>query len=332
MLRFGMCGCGAFIQKAVLPMLARIDSLQVAAAYDTNQVQLERACADFRITRACANFEELLAAEDVDVIYVASPNVFHKEQVIAAAASGKHIFCQKPMGMNAAECVEMVAACRKANVRLGMGFCYRFQGAQQLAKTLMANGTIGDVSHIHYSFNLGGFTRETVGWRCERSLSGGGPLMDIAPHLIDLACYFLEDRVESVMAYVEEGQSEEDVERDAVVMMRCVKGATVSFDVSFVRWNQHQYTITGTHGEIRACGTMAWQSGGQMGLYRNGIWEALTFSLDEHIETELRLYGEAIESGRPLPVAGEAGLHVQQVIDAIYESSRTGQRCRVSSS
>lgn len=329
MLRFGMSGCGAFIQKAVLPMLARVDLLQVVAAYDTNQALLEKVCADFYIARACASFEELLAAEAVDVIYVASPNVFHKAQVIAAAGSGKHIFCQKPMAMNAVECEDMLAACRKAGVRLGMGFCYRFQGAQQLAKALIASGAIGDVSHIHFSFNLGGFTRQTVGWRCERRLSGGGPLMDIAPHLIDLAAYLLEDRVESVMAYVEEGQADEDVETDAVVMLRCAKGATVSLDTSFVRRNQHQYAITGTQGEIRARGTMAWQSGGQLELYRHGQWEQMTFALDEHIETELRLFGEAIEVGSPLPVPGEAGLHVQRVIDAIYQSGRTGQRCRV---
>jgi predicted dehydrogenase len=330
MIRFGMCGCGRFIREAVLPMMSRVENLQVLAAYDSSRAALESTCQAFQIEHRCNSFEELLAIPEIDVIYVASPNVFHKEQVIQAARAGKHIFCQKPMGMDAAECCAMLSACQENQVNIGIGFCYRFQGAQQLAKEMIHRGEIGDVSNIHFSFNLGGFTRESVGWRCEKKLSGGGPLMDIAPHIIDLACFWLDDQVQSVMAYVRDGETEDDVETDANVLLQFSKGVVASFDTSFLRRNEHHYSITGTLGEIRAAGTMPWFTDGKMALFRDGKTEEVPFSRVEHIEKEMRLFCEAIEQGTDLPVPGEAGLHVQEVIDAIYTSGRTGSCVAVS--
>jgi predicted dehydrogenase len=329
MIRIGICGCGVFIQRAVLPMMARVGSIEVLAAFDSDQSLLSKVCHNFQIDHTCGSFEELLNIDGLDVIYIASPNKFHKSQTIAAANAGKHVFCQKPMGLNTAECREMLTICHDKNVKLGIGFCYRFQGAQQLAKELIAQGKIGEVSHINFSFNLGGFTRESVGWRCDRKMSGGGPLMDIAPHIIDLSSYLLDDEVESVMAYVRPGETEDDVETDAVVLMHFSKDIIVSFDTSFVRRNEHYYTITGTMGEIRSAGTMAWQTGGRMTLHRNREIEDLSFSNEEHIEKEMRLFCEALESNKKVPVPGEAGLHAQAVIDAIYQSGRTGKRCLV---
>ena len=103
----------------------------------------------------------------------------------------------------------------------------------------------------------------------------------------------------------------------------------MSYDTSFVRRNEHNYTITGSLGEIHAAGTMSWYTGGRIALLRNGKTEDLEFSREEHIEMEMRLFCNGLKTDKQLPVPGEAGLHAQAVIDAIFESGRTGKRCLV---
>lgn len=130
MLRFGMCGCGGFIEKGVLPAMADADNAQAVAIFDVNADRLKHLGEQFSIEKRFEKYEDLLACNEVDVVYIASPNAFHKDQVIAAAQAGRHIFCQKPMGLNADECREMLAAVEATGVKMGMGFCFRYAGAQ----------------------------------------------------------------------------------------------------------------------------------------------------------------------------------------------------------
>ncbi len=334
MIKFGFCGCGGFIEKAVLPMMARVPGAKAAAAWDANRASLNRVCDAFGIDARCANFEELLS-QDVDVIYIASPNVYHHDQVLAASKAHKHVFCQKPMGLDAAECEEMVEACRDAGVKLGVGFCYRFQGAQEAARRMIHDGTLGEVSHLYLSFNLGGYNPETAGWRCDPKMSGGGPLMDLAPHLVDLARWLLDDEVESVMAYVRPARDENTIELDADAVLEFKGGARAEMNVSFVRGNIHNYTAVGTRGQLRAMGTMCWNNTlpdiGKGRLHLEHFMDSaeVDFTTEEHIEKEIRLFCAALEAGAEPPVSGLDGLAAQRIIDAIYESGRTGRRVSV---
>ena len=334
MINFGMSGCGGFIENAVLPMMQKVGNARPVAAFDVNRPLLEKVCRKFEIRQACSTFEELLEAKGVDAIYIASPNFLHKEQTIKAARAGKHVFCQKPMGLNSSECREMIKVCRQNQVKLGVGFCYRFGGAQEKTKELIRKGVIGDVSLINVSFsffiNLAGYNPKTVNWRCDPKLSGGGPLMDVAPHLIDLASFFLEDRAASVMAYVRPQKTKTEIEVDTLSLLEFSGGTRASIDTSFVRGNTHNYTVIGTKGQIHASGTMCWLAGGGRLMLQAGQKEkAVPFSKTEHIEKEIRLYCRAIEKDEEPPVSGETGLCVQAVIDAIYQSGQTGRRRKV---
>ena len=332
MIRFGMCGCGGFIEKAVLPMMLRAGNARPVAAFDMNAATLDRVCGSFGIGQKCAGFDELINLKDVDAVYIASPNVFHRDQAIRAAKAGKHVFCQKPMGMNAEDCRQMLEACEQNGVKMGLGFCYRFQGAQETVKRMIDDNAVGKVSYIYFSFNLGGYNPETAGWRCDARMSGGGPLMDLAPHVIDLISFLTGDRVRSVMSYVKPDRTPEQIELDADVIMELSGGARASMNVSFVRGNMHNYTVVGTGGQMRAVGTMCWNNripGIEKGkLYLEKGMESIEvpFETEEQLEKEMRLFCEALESGNEPPVPGEYGWYVQKVVDAIYESGMKGIR------
>ena len=209
--------------------------------------------------------------------------------------------------MNAAECREIIDVCHSSGVKLGVGFCYRFQGAQKRVKEMIAAGEIGEVSYIHLSFNLGGYNPETAGWRCNPAMSGGGPLMDIAPHMIDLASFLLDDTVESTMAYVHPLKTDKAIETDVLAMLQFSKGARATIDTSFVRGNPHNYTIIGSKGQLNAYGTMAWQTGGKLVLLGGTSEQEIKFPMTEHIEEELRLYCDSLDRGSDVPVPGRSG-------------------------
>lgn len=335
MIRFAMCGCGGFIERAVLPMMKKAGNAKPVAAFGGNERQVQKVCDLFEIKNICRSYEELLAVPGVDAVYIASPNVFHKPQAIAAAEAGKHVFCQKPLGMNGAECKAMLAACKRNKVRLGVGFCYRFGGAQQKVRQMIKSGAIGEVSYVYLSFHLFGYNPKTAGWRCDPKKSGGGPLMDLAPHLVDLAGFFLDDQAESVMAYVKPPMSSKRTERDVLAIMQFKKGAKASMDISFsTRGTLHNYTVVGSKGELHAIGTMPWLTGnkktGHLIQEKKYVpLQEVGFSTHEHIQQEIRCFCEAVEKGKEVPVPGATGLHAQAVIDAIYESGRTGRRCTV---
>ena len=153
--------------------------------------------------------------------------------------------------------------------------------------------------------------------------------MDLAPHLIHLGCFFLEDKAESVMAYVRPEKTETQVETDVNAIIEFSRGHRVVIDTSFVRGNMHNYTVVGTTGEIHAHGTMSWRTGGTLTLRDYTSEQTVAFSPEEAIAEEFRRFTAALDGDEDLPSSGEAGLHVQAVVDAIYESARTGKRCMV---
>ncbi len=329
MINLGICGCGSFVERGVLPLIKDVKNVRIFGVFDTRAEQSQRISKQFGIPQVFDSFEKLIECNQIDTVYITSPNCFHKDHTIAAANAGKHVLCEKPMALNADQCREMVEACRKNGVKLSVGFCYPFGGAQQKAKQIIDEGRVGEVSYIHISFNLGGYNPETVGWRCDPKISGGGPLMDIGPHLVHLGCFFLDDRVESVMAYVRPQKTDSQVEMDVNVIMEFSRGGRVAVDTSFVRGNMQNYTIVGTKGELQAINTMAWCAGGTLTCRVKGKSEDVPFGPEEAIAEEFRLFSEAVEGDADPPVTGEMGMHVQAVIDAIYESARTAARCKV---
>ena len=331
MIRLGISSAGAFVERGVLPRLQAVESIRVTAISDKLEPNRAQALArTFDIDQALNDFEEIINSDLVDAVYVCAPNCFHREMTIAAAEAGKHVICEKPLGLNAAECRAMVEACHACGVTLAVGFCYPHAGPQRKVKQLIDEDVIGPVSNIHLSFSLVNFTKAVGGWRCDPKVSGGGPLMDLAPHLIHLACFFAQSHAESVMAYVHPDQTESEIETDAVAAMRFANGVTATMETSFARSRTHSYRITGSKGYLDAEGTMGWQVGGKIVLEQDFESTTVQFEQLEGIEQEFREFASAIEHGTPLLCDGRAGLHVQAVIDAVYESGRTGRRCPVS--
>jgi predicted dehydrogenase len=330
-----MCGCGGFIEKGVLPAMADAENAQAVALFDVSDDRLQQVGDQFGIKKRFKKYDDLLVCDEVDVVYIASPNIFHREQVIAAAQAGKHVFCQKPMGMNARECQEMLAAVEAADVKMGLGFCFRYAGAQKKAKELLDAGEIGHPCTFHMSFNFHGYTSETVGWRCDAKLAGGGAMMDLAPHMVDLASFFMGSAVESVMSYIHPEKTKTEIETDALIILQMVNGTSALLDTSFnLRGDGAFYRIVGSSGEIRRSGIDGWRINGEVGVpltvVKSGTEHGkVNYPAHEYIEKELVAFCRAVENGEEPPVSGQYGSKLQAVIDAVFESGKTGRRIEV---
>ncbi|MCX7671273.1 MAG: Gfo/Idh/MocA family oxidoreductase, partial [Anaerolineae bacterium] len=164
---------------------------EVVAIADPDPARLQEIGDKFNVPKRYAAGEEMLAQEKLDIVSIVTPNKFHRELTLAAFAAGCHVLCEKPMAMNAAEAREMLAASRAAGKRLMINFSWRFTEQSFALKAEVDAGLVGDIyfgrTIWHRRRGLPGFG----GWFGQKTLSGGGPLIDLGVHRLDLALWLM---------------------------------------------------------------------------------------------------------------------------------------------
>lgn len=337
-LRVGVIGLG--IGRMHIEGWRQHPQVEVVAIADADPVRLAEVGEQFGISGRHASAEAMLAAEALDVVSVCTPNKFHKALTLAALAAGCHVLCEKPMAMNADEGREMLAAAERAGKRLMINFSYRFSAQSRALKAQVDGGVFGEFyfgrSVWHRRRGMPGFG----GWFGTKALAGGGPLIDLGVHRLDLALWLMGyPKPTWVMGATYDPIAREladkagktfDVEDLATAFIRFENGATLALEASWAA-NIAEAELM----ETRLLGTRA-------GLLQRNLNEGYTF--DAHIFTELNGapfdlhlhqaatpapsamhdYADAILHDRPHPAPGEEGLVVMELLDAIYESARTG--------
>ncbi|MEY4753144.1 MAG: hypothetical protein RJA44_819 [Pseudomonadota bacterium] len=339
-LRVGVVGLG--IGRMHIEGWRQHRQVEVVAIADSDPARLAQVGEQFGIARRHADLAALLAEGAPDVISICTPNKFHKDLTLQALAAGCHVLCEKPMAMNAAEGEEMLAAAARAGKRLMINFSYRFSAQSRALKAQVDAGFFGDFyfgrSVWHRRRGMPGFG----GWFGSKALAGGGPLIDLGVHRLDLALWLMGypkptwvmgatyDPIARKLA-AEAGKSF-DVEDLASAYIRFDNGATLALEAS---WAAH--IGEAELMETRLLGTKA-------GLLQQNLDEGYRFQARLYADLngapfDLQLhaapgstapsamhdYAEAILQDQPHPAPGEEGLIVMRILDAIYESARSGQ-------
>jgi len=184
-LRFGLIGCGGMGRELAQVLRERVDEAVVSAAFDPYAPNLTAAVEALGATPA-GSVEDLLARDDVDAVIIATPNHLHCEQTVAAAAAGKHVFCEKPMALSVADCDRMIAACERARVRLMVGHSMRLGPLARKLREVVSSGEIGEPLFGMATYLFSGFRpREFGTWHLDRKYVGG-LFYHMAVHHIDL--------------------------------------------------------------------------------------------------------------------------------------------------
>jgi predicted dehydrogenase len=179
-------GCGGVTLQNHLPGIALCRRARVLAVCDSNPVALEKARVETGASVATSDFHEVVRREDIDAVVIATPNAAHPEIALAAIAHGKHVLCEKPLALNAADALRMARAAEEDGVRHMTAFTYRFVPAMRYLAHLARRGDLGEPYHFR-SCRLQDWGTRGLGWRQKRALAGSGELGDMLSHRIDFA-------------------------------------------------------------------------------------------------------------------------------------------------
>ena len=343
-MRIAIVGCGLIGRKRASAL--EPDDVLVACC-DTDEAIAKKFSREFNCT-CFTDYRKLLSDIEFDLAVVAVVNKFTRQIVIDSLKSGKHVLAEKPLGRNAAESAEMLAALRLSqsprlpvspspsprvsespHLLLKTGFNHRFHPGIRKAKELLDAGAIGKPFSIRAAYGHGGRSGMEKEWRASKELCGGGELLDQGVHLIDLSRWFAGD-ISTVFGVVKTKFWQMEVEDNAFVYMESITGVDIQFNVSWTNWkNIFSFEIFGTDGYLKINGL-----GGSYGPESLEIGkrrkeggrpdiEVIEFPADDvSWKEEWREFRNAIAENRQPLGNGYDGLRANQVIEAIYKSSR----------
>jgi predicted dehydrogenase len=316
-LKWGVIGAGDIVRKRVAPALIDLPTCELTAISRGKAELAEAFAREFGAKRWYADWRELLADDEIDAVYIATPVFLHAEQTIAAADAGKHVLCEKPMAMNAAECGWMIEASAANNVRLGVAYYRRFYPVLERVRQILASGEIGtpvfaQMNAFEYVDMPAGSERH---WFLEKAKSGGGPMMDFGCHrlevLTDLFGKVIE--VESMTANI---VFDREVEDTAAALLRFESGSCANVVVTHAaRELQDTLDIFGQLGSIHIS---VLNKGDMRITTANG---ENTESHPPHANIHLPLiedFADAILQNRDPRVSGETGRSIAELEDQIY--------------
>ena len=322
-LRWGIVSTGRAADVLVGPAINEAEDSKIVAVYSRDQEKADAYAAKHGAAHAYSSYDDLLGDPDVDVVYIASPNSLHYEQVVAAAKAGKHIYCDKPLAMNAEEARKAVAAAKDAGVRLGVNFQTRHYAANQEAARLIRDGVIGDVTLMEIASCAG--NNPLKGWRTDPGLAGMGAVNNVAVHPLDLACYLAGSEVTEVVALTNVGRSDE-LETLPLVLLRFESGA-----MAYINGNQAvpnpraDMEVYGSEGRISGRSTTRPGMDGELLVKKNdGEEKSIPFDTKDGFKRAITAFNQAIINDTEPNPSGEDGLRSVELVEAITRSARDG--------
>ncbi|GMU96142.1 Gfo/Idh/MocA family protein [Ignavibacterium album] len=228
-LKWGVVGLGRFVENSFLPAVKSVRKSTVVSLCSRDLNRAKELAQKFGVPNYFNDYNEFLKS-DIDVVYVASANAFHYEQVIKAANAGKHIFCEKPLALNSVQAEEMVEAAKKNDVQFAVNYVHHFHPLVLKAKELLKDQKLGKLVSVQVNFNID-FPPDN-NFRFKKELSGGGALRDIGTHMIDLLRFFGGEIIE-IDGVVDNLIYQSEVDDFASAIVKFEKGGYGYFNVSY---------------------------------------------------------------------------------------------------
>ncbi len=350
--RVGIIGCGGIANGKHMPALATVPNVEMVAFCDLILERAEAAAKKFGSVDAktYTDYHELLAREDIDIVHVCTPNSSHCEISVAAMEAGKHVMCEKPMALNYAQAKLMVDTSKRTGKKLTIGYQMRSQKEFQLARHLVKNGYLGEIYYVRAKcMRRRGIP--TWGVFLDYEKQGGGPMIDIGTHALDAAMYIIGNHeVESVMgvSYQKLGAKaavsnnarlftpeEYQVEDSAMGFVRFKNGCAMTIEATWAI-NMEDSGLTPVivgdkaglsfeNGNIRVNGELDGHLYEQI-IHPNKYTRDLFKGNDmDQKEYEAHQWIYAIDNDCDPLVKPEEAAVVSRIIEAIYESAKTGK-------
>ena len=325
MIRFGIAGFGLHAVRRLMPGFGLAQNCKVVALSRRDSAKAREAAAQYGIPHVFSTTEDLSHCPEVDAVLVTTPNVCHLQDVLTAVAAGKPVLCEKPMGMNADECRQMVEAARRAGVLLGVAQVFRFEESTARFRERVAAGDIGRPIFARSEFCYPGVGHPRS-WLSNRAISGGGPIADVGVHCMDALRHILQDEPRRLTAVGRSDEHSGDVEATAVLTLEFQRGTVATVTVSTRAQYRTPLEIVGDAGALRADDALNVERPVKLELWRDGKLTAEeTVSNRLAYANQVDAFAAAVEGREAFPVIGEEGWQNQILLDAAYRSLTSGK-------
>jgi predicted dehydrogenase len=343
----GIIGSGGIAQGAHLPAYKAVaeEDVQVVAVADVRRETAEQAAKKFEVPHVYEDYRELLKRSDVHAVSVCTPNFMHMQPTIDALEAGKHVLVEKPLAMNAEEGRQMIAAARRTGCKLQAGLNNRFGSGPQALKRFIQAGELGDV---YYARSQALRRRGIPSWGVftQKDKQGGGPLIDIGVHILDLTLWLMGHpkpisasgmvttrfgKRSDILGLLGQWDPEKfTVEDFGVGFIRFENGATLTLETSFAANLEKEIFNCDLYGTEGGC------SLSPLKIYlerHKTLLDATPVSLPNvHThQAEIRSFIEAIRNDTEPVVTGEQALMVTEILDGIYRSAEEGREVPIES-
>lgn len=351
-LKVAVIGCGGIANGKHLPSLSQVEQVELVAFCDIIEERAVKAAAEYGVENAkvYTDFRKLLAETDVEVIHVCTPNDSHAEITIASLESGRHVMCEKPMAKTTEQARQMLDAAKRTGKKLSIAYQNRFRNDSLYLKQLCEEGELGDI-YLGKALALRRRAVPTWGVFLDEEKQGGGPLIDIGTHALDLTLWMMDnyepksvtgsvfhklgDRENAANAFGPWNPEEFKVEDSAFGFITMKNGATIilesSWAINMVEIGEARTMLCGTEGGADMTNGLRINGEKNSRLYDTkidlGAGGVAFYDGKEENEAvrEAKSWIEAIIEDKEPVVKPEQALVVTEILEAIYESAKTGK-------
>ena len=350
-LSVGILGLSHLHPRSYMTLFQAIPGVEVIAASDANAALLESFVKDFHV-RGYAHWRELLDKERLNLAAIFLPHADCPEAAVACAERGTHVMVEKPMAVSTEGVRSIIAAARKAGVILSTPYVWRYHPVAQEMRRLVVGGVTGRIVGCEGRCAAGRLARYidgNAGWMLEKARSGGGPMVNLGVHWIDLYRWVLSDEVVEVIGKTVRVNQRYDIEDNSFAFLTFARGAVLALDISYTVPDSYPFgrdlylALRGTSG------VLSWSPSFE------GVKERMFVCSDsgeysqparQHLDFELppqpgyagimglRFLSELMDSirtGKPPAITGYDGLKALEVAEAIYQSAESGRSVKLQS-
>jgi predicted dehydrogenase len=328
--RYAVVGLGHIAQVAVLPAFAHTKNSELVALISGEPKKQSELAKMYCVERVCSydQYDECLA-QGIDAVYLGLPNHLHREFAVRAAEAGVHVLCEKPMAVSVAECRDMITAARKNKCKLMIAYRLHFEKANLEAIERVRGGKLGDPR-----FFSSDFAQQVVPNNVrltEPVKKGGGPIYDMGVYCINAARYLFGSEPTEVVARSASmgGSRFRKAEEMTTVIMRFPKERLATFTASFGAADIGRYTLVGTKGTLTADPAYEYADSLNLHIKVGGKSQQRRFPKRDQFAAEISYFSDCILKNEQPEPSGEEGLADIRVVEAIYESVRSGRVVRL---
>jgi glucose-fructose oxidoreductase len=324
MIRYAVVGLGHIAQVAVLPAFAHATrNSKLVAVVSGDRTKRRETARRYGIEQAFTYEEYDDCLRVVDAVYIALPNSMHAEYTVRAARAGVHVLCEKPMAVTVEECRQMIAACRKANVKLMIAYRLHFETMNLNAIEVARRGDLGELKYFNSSFSM---TVRRGDIRTRRSY-GGGTLYDIGVYCINAARNLFRAEPTQVSAVsINSGvASLSEIDETTAATLRFGNDQLATFVTSFHSADVAAYRVVGTKGHLHADPAYEYAEGLEYTLTRDGKKTRKSVAKRDQFAPELVYFSDCILNDRSPEPSGEEGLQDVRIVQALYKSAASGK-------